>query len=515
VAGVTRRDLWWWLLLAAVVVWVAAEFASLEAAPLAPVVVAAQEVGRTRIEIPYKPRNWAKAMHASFKRFFAIVLHRRAGKTTAWVNHHQRAATDDRWETARLRYLNPSFTDKDIKELLRVRIYAHVLPTLVQARTVAWEPLKYIARPIPGIRISERDMSVTYPAPDGHLRVVRLFGADNPDALRGITLAGLSLDEFSQHPPNIFGEVLSKALAEHLGYAAFLGTIKGKNQLYTTYEKGKTHPDWFALWQDVNVSLDTEEGVTIQNLRKAMADDLQLVEMGLMTQEEYDQEWFLSPHAAIKGAYYAKQLAQAHREGRIRTVPYDPALPVHDVWDLGKGPNMSIGMFQRFGRSVQMIDYLQGTESEGIPQMIRALQERGYVWGKHFAPHDIRATDLSTGKTRYETAKALGWHFEVVPDMGVDDGINAGRLMFSRLWIDETRCGEFIEAIGQYRREWKEKLGKFGDHPVHDWASHPADMYRYAALVEDKMTNERREKKASTLPPVARNPAASRYAWMG
>ena len=188
-----------------------------------------------------------------------------------------------------------------------------------------------------------------------------------------------------------------------------------------------------------------------------------------MTQEEYDQEWFLSPHAAIKVAYYSKQLATAFREGRIRQVPYDPALPVHDVWDLGKGPKMSVGMFQRFGREMRMIDYLEGQESDGIPQLVTELQRKPYVWGRHFAPHDIKATELGTGKTREETSKTLGWPFEIVPDIGVDDGISAGRLLLPRLWIDETRCATFVEALGQYRREWNERLGQFGDRPVHDW----------------------------------------------
>jgi hypothetical protein len=62
-------------------------------------------------------------MHSCFKRWFAIVLHRRAGKTTAWLNHHQRAAVDDGWETERLRFLEPKFTDAEIRELLRVRVY--------------------------------------------------------------------------------------------------------------------------------------------------------------------------------------------------------------------------------------------------------------------------------------------------------------------------------------------------------------------------------------------------------
>jgi len=163
---------------------------------------------------------------------------------------------------------------------------------------------------------------------------------------------------------------------------------------------------------------------------------------------------------------------------------------VHDVWDLGKGTKMAVGMFQRFGRQVSMIDYHQGHESDGIPQIIQVLQTKRYVWGKHFAPHDVRATEISTGKTRWETARALGWTFEIVPEMSVDDGISAARLLFPRLWIDEAKCQLFTDAIGQYRQEWVEKLGMFRDNPLHDWTSHPADMYRYAAIVEEQMTNE-------------------------
>lgn len=433
-------------------------------------------------------------MHASTKRWFAVVMHRRGGKTTSWLNHHQRYALDDEKETQRLRALEPRFTDADIQELLRERIYGHVLPTLVQARTVAWDKMKFIAADVPGAQPNERDMSITYPGPKGSHRMVRLFGADNIDALRGFPLSGLSLDEFSQHPPGIFGEVLSKSLADHLGYCAFLGTIKGKNQLWKTYQAAKEDPEWFALWQDVTVSLATEEGATITAIRRAMEDDQKLIAKGLMTQEEYDQEWFLSTEAAIKGAYYAKELATARRERRIGAVPHDPALLVHDVWDLGKGANMAVGLYQRNGPAVQMIGYLEGSGGDGIPQVIAKLkslgQERGYQWGKHFAPHDIMATDLGTGKTRYETARALGWSFTTVPMMTVDDGINAGKLLFPRLWIDEVACAPFLEAISQYRQEWDEKRGMFKNVPYHDWTSHGADQYRYAAVAEAQMRNE-------------------------
>jgi len=480
------------------------------------------------VEIPYKPRNWAKPFHASFERWAALVLHRRAGKTTSVLNHHQRAALDDTWEAARLRHLEPKFSAAEVDELLQHRQYGHILPLLGQAKSVAWEPLKRIAAAVPGHKPNESELSIKYPRrstfpnrtrmslrgplnPDVNSTTVRLFGADNPDAFRGLPFSGVSYDEYSQHPPNIHGEVVSKALADHVGFGIFAGTIKGKNQLFRTYQAAKGNPAWFALWQDVDKTLQTEEGATITAIRRSMLDDLEQIQQGLMTQAEYDQEWYLSPTAAIKGAYYGKEVDAAQREGRIRMVPYDPALKVHDVWDLGKGPKMAVGLFQRFGRAVQMIDYVQGKESDGIPQIIKVLQEKPYVWGKHFAPHDVRATDLGTGKTRLETAAALGWKFEIVPEMSVDDGINAGRLLFPRLWIDDTKCQLFIDAIGQYRQEWDEKRGMFRDIPLHDWTSHPADMYRYAAIVEEQMTNEKPKPVDVRGPTYPTGPGS----WMG
>lgn len=460
------------------------------------------------VEIAYRPRKWASRFHASLVRFAVLVMHRRAGKTTAVLNHHQRAALDDGWEAKRLRFLEPKFTAADVKELCRNRKYGHILPTLTQARAVAWGPLKYYAADIPGHKPNEQEMSITYP--NGN--VVRLFGADNPDALRGHAFSGVSFDEYSQQPPNIYGEVISKALADHLGYATFIGTIKGRNHLWRTYQAGKGDPGWFALWQDVDASLATEEGPTIMAIRRAMQDDLDQITKGLMTQEEFDQEWYLSETAAIKGAYYAKQLVTARREKRIGLVPYDPALQVYDVWDLGKGPNLVVGLFQRTGREVHLIDREEADPGEAIPQMIARLQRKPYVYGKHFAPHDIKATELGTGKTRLQTASELGWPFYEVPSLTVDDGIDKARLMFARTWIDESRCQVFLDAISQYRQEWDEKRGIFRDQPLHDWTSHDADMYRYAALVEDRMTNE---KPAPPPMPMPRTRLTGEMSWAG
>jgi phage terminase large subunit len=440
-----------------------------------------------RVEIPYKPRNWARPAHATFKRWLALVLHRRAGKTTFELNHHQRAATDDNWERKRLRYLLPDAPVSQIETLLKKRIYWHVMPSYKQAKLVAWEMLKDIARPIPGHKFNESELLVVYP--NGNR--VQLIGGDNPDSLRGPALSGLSLDEFSQIPANVFGEILSKALADHVGYCIWSGTIKGHDQLYKLYQAACLNPEWFALWQDVDVSLANEEGATITALNRAMSDDRGLVADGVMTQDEYDQEWYLSPDAAIQGAWYRKEMATAKAQGRITRVPYEPMLPVNTDWDLGMDDSTAIIFSQSFrSGEIRVIDYYEAS-GEGFAHYVKALNgtlegcehRREYVYGKHHPPHDIAVRELGTGKSRKETAASLGLTFEEpLPALEVKDGIDATRLLLSKCWFDETRCARLIEALRNYRKAFNTRLAEFTGTPVHNWASHGSDALRGLAV---------------------------------
>ena len=166
-------------------------------------------------------------------------------------------------------HCNRILTESELKELINPpggRHYGHIMPLRTQAKLVVWDKLKYYAATIPGVKFNESELLVRYPK--GHK--FQLFGADDPDSLRGPAFSGLSFDEYSQQPRNIFSEVLSKALGDHLGYAVFVGTIKGRDHLFQTYEAAKVSPDWFALWQDIDRSIATEEGVTIKLLEQAM-----------------------------------------------------------------------------------------------------------------------------------------------------------------------------------------------------------------------------------------------------
>lgn len=436
-----------------------------------------------RVEIPYAPRVWARKMHRSFLRWSALVLHRRAGKTTAIMNHHQRAAMDNQWELARLRFLLPDAPEDKLLPLLKRRVYWHVMPSYKQAKTVAWDMLREIAEPIKGIKPNVSEMSILYP--NGNK--VQLVGGDKPDALRGPALSGLSLDEFSQIRKSVFGEVLSKALADHVGYCIFAGTIKGKDQLWDVHKAAVGNPDWFAVWQDVDVSLATESGPTILTITRAMADDRKLVADGVMTQDEYDQEWYLSPDAAIQGAFYAKELAAAKKAGRITRVPFDPMLPVNTDWDLGMDDSTAIWASQstRAGE-IRMIDYYEAS-GEGFPHYIGVLNDwkaqKGYVYGKHYPPHDIAVRELGTGKSRKDVAKSLGLVFEhPLPALDLVDGINASRLILAKCWFDETHCAVGIEALRNYRKSFNARLNEFTGTPVHNFASHGADAFRGLAV---------------------------------
>ena len=122
--------------------------------------------------------------------------------------------------------------------------------------------------------------------------------------------------------------------------------------------------------------------------------------------------------------------------------------------------------------------------------MITKVQRKPYIYGKHFAPHDIEATDIGTGKTRMESAKKLGIKFTMVTEQTLEDGINAVPLFLDHLDVHKETNKEWIRSIKNYGREWDEKRGMYKDEPLHNWASHDADETRYAALSEKKMTNE-------------------------
>jgi hypothetical protein len=183
----------------------------------------------------------------------------------------------------------------------------------------------------------------------------------------------------------------------------------------------------------------------------------------------------------IPGQIYKTELETARAEGRITRVPYDPSVPVYTFFDLGIGDSTAIWFVQLIGREVHLIDYYEAS-GEALSHYVGVMESKPYRYAEDNLPHDAKARELGTGKTREEMFKANGRKVRIVPNIGVEDGINAARLLFPMAWFDAEKCKRGIECLTNYRREYNEKMGEFKATPVHDWASHGADAFRYVAV---------------------------------
>jgi len=190
-----------------------------------------------------------------------------------------------------------------------------------------------------------------------------------------------------------------------------------------------------------------------------------------------------------EGAIYGKEMIAARRSGRICRIPPNSAALVHTAWDLGVGDCTAIWFVQLVGQECHIIDYYERS-GEGLAHFAKALDDKrlshGWIYGRHFAPHDIEAREMGTGDTRRQTASALGINFDVIPRTRLEDGIEAARQLLPRCWFDESTCSEGLKALCEYKWRKVERLSQednpvYATTPEHDWASHGADAFRYLA----------------------------------
>jgi hypothetical protein len=396
------------------------------------------------VEIPYAPRACQRKIHDALRdhRFVVAVCHRRMGKTWAGLNELQRGAITCKREMPR---------------------FAYIAPTYRQAKLVVWDLLKKFARPIPGVMFNDSELRCDYP----NGARITLFGADNPDSLRGIYLDGAVLDEVSQMPASAWPEVIRPSLSDRDGWALFIGTKNGLNYFYELYQKA-TEPPWTRIF------------LTAADTGVINSEELRLLHRD-MSPEQFAREYGDSWTASMRGAYYATRIEDAEREGRILRLPYDPALGVTTAWDLGVGDATAIWFVQQLGSEIRAIDYYEA-EGEGLGHYAQELAKRGYVYKRHIAPPDIMVRELGSGKSRLETAEKLGIRFDVAPALSVEDRIEAVRNILPRTYFDDMRTNQGREALRHYRRAEDPRSGELRGRPLHDWTSHGADAFGYLAI---------------------------------
>ena len=400
------------------------------------------------IELDYKPRDVFEDFHHREQRWSVVVAHRRCGKTVACINDLIFKALVEGKEDGR---------------------YAYVAPYYSQAKNIAWDYLQRFAQPV----LSKANQSELWVELINGARI-KLFGADNPDALRGLYLDGIVLDEYADMRPRIWGEIIRPLLADRLGWAVFIGTPKGHNGFWDVYSNALNNPEWY-----------------VKTLRASQTNLLPASELAdaakMMSQDQYLQEFECDFESAILGAFYGKEMRALTDSGRITNVEHDPMFSTMTAWDLGYSDDTSIWWYQVVHGEIRLLDY---HSSNGQPiafytGLIQSKErEYGYNYGIHWLPHDARAKTLaSNGKSIIEqlSVKIPLEKMKIVPSLSLQDGIQASRLALMRAWFD-TKCDDGIECLRQYQREYDEDKKVFRDKPRHDWTSHGADAFRMLSI---------------------------------
>jgi phage terminase large subunit len=400
------------------------------------------------VELPYKPRAPFIPFHSRQERWAVLVAHRRAGKTVACVN---------------------DLVAKALKCKKPNGFFGYVGPFAGQVEQIAWSYLKQAVAAIPGHKVVETKKLVQVPSQHGSLATVRLFGADNPDALRGLYFDGVILDEFADMKRAIWSEVIRPALADRKGWAVFIGTPKGKNAFYDIYEKAKADPGrWF-----LRLLKASESGL----LPPAELEELRAE----LDEETYQQELECSFTAGIKGSYYGDIISTMEAEGRLDPFEVVKAAPVHVVFDLGWKDATAAWFFQIVSGECRVVDHQEWNFID-IHRIIKEVRERGYKLGTIWLPHDAKAHSLQTGKSMLEQFWRHELYPKQVPELDELDGIAATRLTLPALRINSATCYQGIEALKNFQKKWNAELGAFARTPKEDWTNHSADAMRYLCL---------------------------------
>lgn len=361
----------------------------------------------------------------------------------------------------------------------------HMLPEAAQARKAIWTAVDAargrkridLAFP-PEIRKTTREQEMFIEFKNGS--TWQVVGSDNYDSLVGSQPSGIVFSEFALANPYAWS-YLRPILLENDGWAIFISTTRGNNHLKKLYQLGLTEPGWLSVLNRADETDVFSAEQLAQERREYVAQYGRTMGNAL-----FEQEYLCSWEAANPGAYWANELNELERAGRLCAVPYDPALPVITSDDLGLNDSNVKFYWQVVGPQIRMID-VDVHRNVGIPTHVKDMNLKPWRgnYGQSIYPHDIKVRELgSDAATRLDVVRKLRVvNPTVAPGtISVMDGIDAFRNMIARLWIDRENCGEAFEILKQYRADWDEKNHVLGKRPKHDHSSNFADSCRYFAI---------------------------------
>jgi len=398
-----------------------------------------------------------------------------------------------------------------VKAMERPATYWHMLPQGNQVRRAIWEAVnphtgrRRIDEAFPHeLRTATRENDMMIKFVNGS--TWQALGSDNYEGSIGSPPAGCVFSEWPQAKPAARA-FLRPIFLENNGFQWYIGTPRGKNHGHKTFR-------WAQKTAGVYASLKTVRDTDVftdEQLKQEL--DALIDEWGVdMGTALYEQEYECSFDAAILGAFYGAEIRNAEAEGRFTYIAHEPSSKVYCAMDIGWTDDTAIWWFQVVSGEIRIIDYYceAGRDPDEIASQLLGRRVRinlinseirveigdvipeiehrsAYDYSDHGIglPHDARAkTQQAKGKSLMEQfAKVFGMEsLRIVPSLSKQDGIQAGRQLLKRCYVSVV-CEDGWEALKAYRREWNDGKSAFNDNPVHDWTSHPADAFRYMAIM--------------------------------
>lgn len=343
--------------------------------------------------------------------------------------------------------------------------YAYVAVSYRAAKRIVWDYFKQFLVNIPGVTFNEADLSIKLP----NKAEILLLGAENADALRGIHLNGIVMDEVGLMPHSVWHEVVRPMLSDKKGWAIFIGTPNGQNLFYDLYEQAKITQDWYAFKS------------TIWDLGVFPPEEIEAIKNS-MTAEAFAQELECSFSAAAQGTFYAPMLERALEEGRIgNDIKHNPKHVVYTSWDLGWNDKTCIWFYQIYGGKRYYIDYYENARQPlfHYANIVKGRSEL-YEYDYHVVPHDAEQHEQTSGEKRIDTLSAHGLNVVVAPRIKrVIDRINAVQIELANCLFNKEKCDVGLLALREYKAAFNDRMGVFQKEPLHDAHSHAADAFGY------------------------------------
>lgn len=409
-------------------------------------------------------------------------------KVTRWVIIWHRRAWKDKFMFNRV--LIPW-------ALKRVWLYYYVFPEYAQGRKALWENidndwfklLNHIPKElIKSVNNSEMKIELINGS------IIRVVGTDkNIDWLVGSNPMWVIFSEYPLSNPIVW-DLIRPMLKLNGGWAFFWYTPRGKNHWRDLYQTALKYPDnWMLSHKTAKQTFDRDWNRIVTD--KMLQEELD----EWMDKNLWEQEYFVSFEANLKGAVYSAQLLDTVTDNRICSVPYQEWIPVHTFRDLWVWDATSIWFAQFYGKEIRLIDHYEAT-GKSIGELVDLIRSKKYHYWEHWLPHDA---DYRVMWEIVETKKAIFtrlwlWNIKITPKIWIDDWIQATKLCFKNMWFDAEKCNNGINALKSYVYDYNDKNKTWSKEPKHDWASHTADALRYLWVAYNSLTKAKSNNKMVT-----------------